>query len=100
MQSETQGIRLPPLAVAAGKDGSGRTWRQSGTISGSLELARRDFRACLHAQGWKTDKAIPMGKSRERRMEISAWTKGKRRILLTLWQKGLAECGFAWGEEK
>lgn len=89
---------LPPLAeVTRDADAEG-TWRQTGRISGSLAVVRREFAACFSRGGWNFDKAIPLGRVTAT-SEITIWTRGSRRLLLMIWEKEAGTCGFAVGEE-
>lgn len=89
---------LPPLAVVTEEHESGETWRQAGGLSGTLELARKEFELAFRSRGWIPDKVIPLGK-RYYRSELSIWTRRHQRVLLMIWEKDVGACAFAWGEE-
>lgn len=92
-------VPIPPLAVVTADDASGKTWQQTGTVKGGLEVAKGDFRQVLRAGGWGLDKTIPLGRGRAR-SELAIWTKPGHRILLMIWEKEPGLCGFSWGEER
>ena len=90
-------MELPPLAVVESTDGSGETWQKSGSISGGLPVARADFRKSLERQGWRFDKVVPLDSGRQIR-ELCLWTRGKRSVMVMLWESSAGKCGFALGE--
>jgi hypothetical protein len=92
-------VPLPPLATITADDESGKTWQQTGTMSGGLDVVRGDFRQAFRAGGWSLDKTIPVGRASSR-MELAIWTTRGHRILLMIWEKEPGLCGFSWGEEK
>lgn len=92
-------VPLPPLAVLETRNESGRTWRQSGTLGGSIESVRADFECALRGAKWRRDKVIALGRA-GRRSELITWESGRLRILMMLWEQEAGVCGFAWGEEK
>ena len=92
-------VPLPPLATVKATDASGKTWRQSGEMSGSVEGARREFAMALGAAGWALDKAIVLGQG-STKSELMIWTCRKHRILFMVWEKEPGVSGFAWGQEK
>ena len=59
---EQLAVPLPPLAAVTGTDGTKKTWQQTGTMVGSIDVARADFRHSLRAGGWKLDNAIAVGR--------------------------------------
>ena len=91
-------VPLPPLAKPEGRLVSSKTWKQSGTIDGSIETARRDFECSLRDAHWKRDQTIAMGRTGHR-SELTTWVSGRRRILMMVWEKEAGVCGFAWGDE-
>jgi hypothetical protein len=88
-------VPLPPLAEAGTGGAAGKTWQQAGTIEGSLETVRGDFECSLRGAGWRRDKVIGLGRS-----ELTTWERGRRRMLMMVWEKEAGRCGFTWGEEK
>ena len=92
-------VPIPPLASITGQDDTGATWQQTGTMAGSLDRVRGDFRQSMRAGGLVLDKTIAVGRT-ENRSELAIWTTRGHRILLMIWEKEAGLCGFSWGEEK
>lgn len=92
-------VKLPPLAVVIDHDASGETWRETGTISGSIEVTRKNFKRCFGHQGWSLKQTIPLA-NKKRRSEIHVWKRGEREMLLMLWQERPGKSGFSWGISK
>ena len=92
-------VPLPALATVVANDLSGKTWQQSGTLGGSLEVACGDIRQSLRAGGWKMDKVIALGEGAHR-SELTLWLRRNHRILVMVWEKEAGLCGFSWGEER
>ena len=97
--SADEGLPLPPLAVVQFKDDSGKTWQFTGRISGELTVAAGDFEMCLSGQGWQWHTDILMG-DEPRRVLLTQWKKGSRKLIVMLWDRAAGQTGFAIGEEK
>ena len=91
-------VDLPPLAVVERQDDTGQTWQKSGTLAGDLIVAHRDFKTCLMKQGWRLDKVIPMGTSKQRSM-LCLWKKEQQEMLVMLWDLAAGKTGFSMGKE-
>jgi len=91
-------LPLPPLAVVKSEDRTGKTWRQSGELSGSVEQASREFRQALASGGWKVEKRIAVGRLAAR-SQLIICCRRKQRVLLMVWEEEVGTCGFAWGRE-
>ena len=89
-------VPLPPLAVVLEEDPGGTTWRETGEISGSLEVARKNFQRSLAQEGWALRKAIPLSAGAGR-SSLFIWQRKGRELLVMLWQKEPGKCGFSWG---
>jgi hypothetical protein len=89
----------PPFAISAGRDTSGKTWNEWGTIAANFNAAREDFAKSLRLQNWRLDKTIPVG-NLKMKSELTVWNKGQRQILLLITATGAGQCAFAWGEAR
>jgi len=92
------GLPLPPLAVVNNEDSTGKTWRQSGKLRGTVEHAGREFRQALACGGWKVEKMIASGRLAAR-SQLMICCRRRQRILLMVWEEEVGTCGFAWGKE-
>lgn len=92
------GLPLPPLAVVKSEDSTGKTWRQSGKLRGTVELAGREFRQALACGGWKVEKMIASGRLAAR-SQLMVCCRRRQRVLLMVWEEEVGTCGFAWGRE-
>lgn len=91
-------VPLPPLAVVKSEDATGKTWRQSGELRGTVEGASLEFRQALAGGGWRLEKAIAAGRLTGR-SALLVCSRGRQRILVMVWEKEVGTCGFAWGRE-
>ena len=91
-------IGLPPLAKVLDKDPGTDRWQATGLLSGGLPLARREFGLCLDRQGWSKSSKTVTGRP-GKNLSVTVWTRGRRRLLLMLWEKGPGTTGFSLGEE-
>ncbi len=91
-------VPLPPLAKVADVDASGKSWRQSGEISGSVAKVHGDFSAAMAGGGWVLKKTISLGRTPNRR-ELKVRKKGQDQILLMIREKHAGLCSFSWGLE-
>jgi hypothetical protein len=98
-KQERLSLPIPVLARVKGDDDTGKTWQQTGTLPGALEVASHDFRLALQSGGWTLDKTIAVGQS-AKRSELMIWTTRRHRVLLMIWEIEAGLCGFSWGEEK
>ena len=89
-------ISLPPLAVVLEEDPGGNTWRETGEISGSLEITQKNFQRSLAREGWVLQRTIPLAQG-PRRSRLCLWQRQGRELLVMLWQKKPGKCGFSWG---
>jgi hypothetical protein len=85
---------LPALAVVGQRDDSGESWVLQGSISGTRQIAARDFHACFEQQGWQFDKVIPIGAG-GRNGSLFLWRRDGRSIFLMLRESGVAQTDFA-----
>ena len=84
---------LPSLAVVEHRDDSGQSWALEGSISGTRQIAARDFHACFERQGWTFDKVISIGKA-GRSGSLFLWQRGGSSIFLMLREAGVASTDF------
>lgn len=92
------GLPLPPLAVVKSEDSTGKTWRQTGKLRGTVEHAGREFRQALACGGWKVEKMIASGRLAAR-SQLMVCCRRRQRVLLMVWEEEVGTCGFAWGRE-
>lgn len=85
---------MPPLAVVANRDDSGKTWQIEGSLGGMQAVAESDFKLCFERQGWQLDKVIPLGQSKQ---ILLLWRRGDSSIILMLREAGVARTDFAVG---
>jgi len=91
-----QTVPLPPLAVVLEEDTDGNTWRETGEISGNLEITQKNFQRSLAREGWVLRRTIPLARG-VNRSALCLWQRGGRELLVMLWQKEPGKCGFSWG---
>lgn len=94
-----EGIRLPPSAVRAPDGTETGGWQMTGRISGVPAVAGNDFGLCLTKQGWRRQSSTLMGRA-GRESILTVWMKGKRSLLLMLWESGAGKSQFSIGEYK
>lgn len=85
---------LPPLALVANRDDSGKTWRIEGSLNGTMAVAESDFKLSFERQGWQLDKSIPLGQGKQ---ILLLWRRGNSSIILMLHESGVAKTEFAIG---
>jgi hypothetical protein len=93
-KTDKQLLDLPPLAVVANRDDSGKTWRIEGCMNGTQAVAESDFKLAFERQGWRLDKTIPLGQGQQ---ILLLWRRGGSSIILMLHETAVAKTEFAVG---
>ena len=91
-------IDLPPLAVVHHDDPTGSSWRQAGVLPGGRIVARKDFSGALGRQGWREVQRTVLA-SGPGGSELGVWARGRKRLLLMIWEEQPGRSGFAVGAE-
>ncbi len=86
---------LPTGTIVLAKDDSGKTWRQNGVVTGSVEVVHGAFSNNLVKAGYACRHVIPLEKNRTRLLQ--EWHKGKQSLLLMLWPGKNRSTLFSWG---
>ena len=82
------------FAVATASE-ENTTWRQSGELAMSYEMAVAAVKATLTCQGYAERHDIVPDEATKQR--IMLWEKDDEKIIVMMWQKEIAKTGCAWG---
>jgi len=90
----------PPFALPSGakvlfKDDSGKTWRQNGVATGTVQTVQAAFSNQLVKAKFKCKHVIPLEEKTGRVLE--EWRKGDQSLLLMLWPSEKGMTMFSWG---
>lgn len=86
---------LPTGTIVLAKDVSGKTWRQNGVVTGSVEAIQMAFSNSLVKAGYACRHVIPLEKSQRR--FLLEWRKDGQSLLLMLWPGRNGATMYSWG---
>ena len=87
--------RMPMGFKAAVSNDTGKTWRETGSLSQPLAMARVSIRSSMIGQGYVLVHDIAEGENAVRRLQL--WRSGSEDVILMIWQEDLYTTGISWG---